>query len=79
MTTFALVHPDHGTHFVYSKDEVAAHEKLGWKIRPENWKELRQEEVRLKQIAARKADQERIAEELAELEKPKRKYTRKAA
>lgn len=68
MTTIALVHPEHGTHFVYDNEEVARHKKLGWEVRPPDWKEKHKAEVKAKQLAAMKAEQERLAAEVAELE-----------
>lgn len=90
MTTIALVHPQHGTHFVYDKAAVEEMKKLGWSVRPDDWKEKAKAENEAKLRAAMKAEMERLAAELGEPveygsgsqespEKPKRKYTRKAA
>jgi hypothetical protein len=69
----ALVHPLHGTHFVYDQDAKAEHLKLGWSVRPDNWKELKAEAERQRKVAGLKAEQERIAKELAAVETPERK------
>lgn len=68
MTTFALVHPEHGTHFVYDTADRKRHLERGWKDRPENWKELKQEADRARKLEAVKAAQARLAAEQAELE-----------
>jgi hypothetical protein len=81
LAIFALTHPEHGTHFVYSEEAVEEHRKLGWKLRPADWKERARAENEARKRAAMKAEMERLAAELGELapEVPKRKYTRKAA
>lgn len=58
MKTTALVHPLHGTHFVYDNHDLEMCLKNGWTIRPENWKaEKRAAENarRLEHLAAEKA------------------------
>jgi hypothetical protein len=81
LPTIALVHPEHGTHFVYSVADVAEHKKRGWFVRPDDWKERARAENEARKRAAMKAEMERLAAELGESppEVPKRKYTRKAA
>jgi len=82
MGTFALVHPEHGTHFVYSEEAIEEHKKLGWSLRPADWKERARAEKEEKLRAAKRAEMERLAAELGEpIPEPvvKRKYTRKAA
>jgi hypothetical protein len=81
MPTIALVHPDHGTHFVYDEGAVVEMKKQGWSVRPDDWKERARAENEAKLRAAMKAEMERLAAELGEPapEVPKRKYTRKAA
>lgn len=44
--TIALIHPDHGTHFVYDKQELEACLKRGWKIRPDDWKKPKEQETK---------------------------------
>lgn len=92
MTT-ALIHPDRGTHFVYDKGDLERCLALGWKIRPDNWKELKQAEEQARKVSAIQAEKARLEAELAALEpqgivlaesapaeaKPKRKYVRKGA
>jgi hypothetical protein len=68
MTTIALVHPEHGTQFVYDFGERDRHLKLGWKVRPDNWKDLKLAEDKAKKLAGLKADAERFAAEAAALE-----------
>jgi hypothetical protein len=70
MTTIALVKEGCGTHFVYDQGELERHLKLGWKKRPDDWKERELEERRQKRLEAAKAEQERLAAEVAELETP---------
>lgn len=50
--TVALVHPHHGTHFVYDRNELESHLKRGWTVRPDNWKELKRAARTPEQIAA---------------------------
>lgn len=73
MSTIALVHPEHGTHFVYDHGERDRHLKLGWKVRPDNWKEEKLAADRERKKLAMKAEQERLAAELEELEAPEPK------
>lgn len=81
MSTIALVHPKHGTHFVYDKGAVEEMKKQGWSVRPDDWKEKAKAEADAKRREAMKAEMARLAAELGEPvpESPKRKYTRKAA
>lgn len=53
--TIALVHPDHGTHFVYDQQELEACLKRGWKVRPDNWKQ-KEPEAPKKRGRPKKAD-----------------------
>lgn len=64
----ALVKEGCGTHFVYDNGEFERHKKMGWVERPKDWKEKKLEEDRVKRIEAAKAEQQRLAAELAELE-----------
>lgn len=80
MTTFALVHPEHGTHFVYNTADRKQHLERGWKDRPDDWKEKKRESDRERKLAALKAEQARLQAEQAALEEPvARKRPRKDA
>lgn len=68
MATIALVKEGCGTHFVYDTQEMERHLKMGWQVRPENWKELKKKADDEKRHAALKAEQARIARELGLLE-----------
>jgi len=75
MTTY-MIHPEHGTHVVYGEVAIAEHLKLGWIVRPDDWAE--QELARAREV--KKAEvQAFFFRKKAPTEKPKRKYTRKAA
>jgi hypothetical protein len=81
LPTIALVHPDHGTHFVYSEGAVEEYKKLGWTVRPDDWKERARAENEARLRAAKRAEMERLAAELGEPvpEAPKRGRPRKVA
>lgn len=68
MTTVALVHPDHGTHFAYDKGELERLKKAGWTVRPDDWKAQKQAADKARRLEAAKAEQERLAAEVAALE-----------
>jgi hypothetical protein len=66
MTTTALVKEGCGTHFVYDQGEVDRHLKLGWTIRPADWKAEKLAEDKAKRLEAVKAERARLeAEEVA--------------
>lgn len=83
MPTIALVHPKHGTHFVYSPADVEEFKTRGWAVRPDDWKERARAENEARLRAAKRAEMERLAAELGEsapvVEAPKRGRPRKAA
>jgi hypothetical protein len=66
--TIALVHPQHGTHFIYDKGQIKDFEKQGWSVRAADWKEKKRESDRLRKVEALKAEQQRITAELAAAE-----------
>lgn len=69
MSTFALVHPEHGTHFVYDQQELDRHLKLGWIKRPADWKEQHYAATRERRMESIKAEQKRLQDEAAQLER----------
>lgn len=66
MTTIALVHPKHGTHFVYDKGAVEEMKKQGWSVRSDDWKEKAKAEADAKRREAMRAEMARLAAELGE-------------
>lgn len=68
MTTTALVKEGCGTHFVYDQGEVDRHLKLGWSIRPADWKAKKLAEDKERRLAANKAEMARLAAEAEALE-----------
>jgi hypothetical protein len=68
MTTTALVKEGCGTHFVHDQGELERHLKLGWVKRPDDWKDKKREADRVRRLELAKAEQERLAAEVAALE-----------
>lgn len=68
MSTVAMVKEGCGTHFVFDHQEQERHEKLGWKVRPADWKAVKTAEDAERRKAAAKAEMARLAKEVAALE-----------
>lgn len=67
MTTYALVKEGCGTHFVYDTSELERHVKMGWSVRPADWKKAQLEADKGRRAAAIAAELERLKAEQAEM------------
>lgn len=71
-----LVKEGCGTHIVYDQGELERHLKMGWTKQPEDWLEKKNEAAKARRLEEMKAEQARLAAEIAASEsteeKPKR-------
>lgn len=74
MSTTAMIKEGCGTHFCYDQGEVDRHKKMGWTVRPKDWKAAARAEQEAKRREAIKAEMARLEAEAAALEakKPKK-------